>query len=111
MSSRASSPAAQSDADSDTVGDEAAKDLEETIHQFELQIQQKVSEGGESSVGPAKVGAEGEESSEVKQKKSNLLAVRAAVRNGDMFSEEENIFGEKYLVSSFSYILKCCVTL
>ena len=99
VSSRATS-LARSDADSDTVGDEATKDLEKSIQLAKLKIQQKVEEG-ESSVGPAKMDA-GADSSEMKQKTSNLLAVRAAVRNGDMFSEE--LFGEKYLVRVYMYM-------
>ena len=85
-------------ADSDDVGNVAAKDLEESIQQAELKIKQKVAEegeGGKGSVGPSKAEGRQREEEEAKQQKSNLLAVREAVRNGDMF---EDMFSEKYLV-------------
>ena len=43
------SPAPPSDADSDTVGDDAAKDLEETIQQAEMKMKMKRSESTEVS--------------------------------------------------------------
>lgn len=95
VSSMATSPAhSKSSEDSDTVGDEAAKDLEETLHLAELKMKELKDEG-DGSVGPAKKGVgDGEEQ---EQKRSNLQAMKAAVRNGDMFSEGD-MFGEKYLV-------------
>ena len=96
VSSMATSPApSKSSEDSDTVGDEAAKDLEETLHLAELKMKELKDEG-EGSVGPAKQLAEGADGKE--QKRSNLQAMKAAVRNGDMFCEGD-MFGEKYLVS------------
>ena len=55
---------------------------------------------GEDSVGPSKNDTDQAKANvvRVKEKKTNLLAVKAALKNGDMFSEE--LFGEKYLVSS-----------
>ena len=41
------SPAPPSEADSDAVGDEAAKDLEETIQQEEIKLKMKLSESKE----------------------------------------------------------------
>lgn len=54
---------------------------------------------GEDSVGPSKNGTDQVKADIVraKEKKTNLLAVKAALKNGDMFSE--GLFGEKYLVS------------
>lgn len=93
----ATTPArSESSEDSDTVGNEAAKDLEETLHQAELKMKELKEERG-GSVGPEKQGKEEKQ----EQKKSNIQAMKAAVRNGDMFSEiEGDMFGEKYLVSS-----------
>ena len=54
------------------------------------------------SVGPSKMDEKQEKmeaEEDAKKRKSNLQAVRAAVRNGDMFSEGD-LFGEKYLVST-----------
>ena len=97
VSSMATTPArSESSEDSDTVGNEAAKDLEETLHQAELKMKELKEERG-GSVGPEKQGKEEKQ----EQKKSNIQAMKAAVRNGDMFSEiEGDMFGEKYLVSS-----------
>ncbi len=99
MSSLATTPARSdtSGEDSDAVGTEAAKDLEETIHQEEMKRRLEDAEGeGGSSVGVGKVEAVSE--MELVQRKTNLQAMKAAVRNADMFSEED-MFGEKkYLV-------------
>ena len=37
-------------------------------------------------------------------KMSSLIAMKKAVRNGDMFTEERNMFEEKYLVSAHIFI-------
>lgn len=100
-SSLATSPAKSesSNADSDKVGDEAARDLEETIHQEEIKLREKKDEGQESEETVKKdiPLSQGEEE-EQEKKKLSLRAMKAAVRNGDMFSEED-MFGEKALVS------------
>ena len=97
VSSMATTPArSESSEDSDTVGKEATKDLEETLHWAELKMKELKEERG-GSVGPEKQGKEEKQ----EQKRSNIQAMKAAVRNGDMFSEiEGDMFGEKYLVSS-----------
>lgn len=97
VSSMATTPArSESSEDSDTVGNEATKDLEETLHWAELKMKELKEERG-GSVGPEKQGKEEKQ----EQKRSNIQAMKAAVRNGDMFSEiEGDMFGEKYLVSS-----------
>ena len=102
----ATTPArSESSEDSDTVGNEAAKDLEETLHQAELKMKELKEERG-GSVGPEKQGKEEKQ----EQKKSNIQAMKAAVRNGDMFSEiEGDMFGEKYLVSSHTPFVLLCV--
>ena len=106
VSSMATTPArSESSEDSDTVGNEAAKDLEETLHQAELKMKELKEERG-GSVGPEKQGKEEKQ----EQKKSNIQAMKAAVRNGDMFSEiEGDMFGEKYLVSSHTPFVLLCV--
>lgn len=99
MSSLATTPARSdtSGEDSDTVGNEATKDLEETLHQEEMKRQQEEAEGRGSSVGVVK--GEVVSKLELVQKKTSLQAMKAAVRNADMFSEEDTLFGEKkYLV-------------
>ena len=96
-SSVASTPGrSEASKDSDTVGDEAAKDLEVTLQEAEVKIRQRKESEGRDSIGPAKKIAPGK--AELEAKKSSLLAIKAAVRNGDMFCEGD-MFGEKYLVS------------
>ena len=107
VSSMATTPArSESSEDSDTVGNEATKDLEETLHWAELKMKELKEERG-GSVGPEKQGKEEKQ----EQKRSNIQAMKAAVRNGDMFSEiEGDMFGEKYLVSNHTpnaYTLQC----
>lgn len=83
---------------SDKVFDEATRDFEETIHEEERLLKLKQQDGdGQDSVGPSKNDIGGKTEDRMKEKKSNLVAVRAAMRNGDMFTED--LFGEKYLVS------------
>ena len=104
-SSLATTPApSEGSADSDVVGDEATKALEEMIQEAEMKRKQRMGDEGEESVGPAKtaVRPDEKETEEREKKKSSLLAVRAAVRSNDMFSEGD-MFGEKYLVS-----VVCC---
>lgn len=101
-SSLATTPApSEGSPDSDVVGDEATKALEELlIQEAEMKMKQRVGDEGGDSVGPAKTTVNPDEEEEREKKKSNLLAVKAAVRNTDMFSEGD-IFGEKYLVRWF----------
>ena len=75
------------------MGDEATKDFEESFKEEERlrRVREEEGEGGDS-VGPAKDPLGGV----VKEKISGLSAVRKAVKNGDMFSED--LFGEKLLV-------------
>ena len=100
VSSLATTPApseASAGGDSDAVGDEAVRELEETLHEAELKMKEE--KEGSGSVGPAKMEATAAGKSDLEEKKSSLLAMKAAVRNADMFSEED-MFGEKkYLVS------------
>jgi hypothetical protein len=98
----AASPAkSEASADSDLVGIQAAEDLKESLEQAEQEMRQKkkssVTENGASdSPGPAK--EEGQRGSKVASQRSSLLAMKKAI-NGDMFTEEKNMFEEKYLVS------------
>ena len=79
----------------------ACRDLKESLEQAEQEMRQKkkssVTENGASdSPGPAK--EEGQRGSKVASQRSSLLAMKKAI-NGDMFTEEKNMFEEKYLVS------------
>ena len=59
------------------------------------QLKQEREGSWSNSPGPAKEGAK--ESREEKIQKSSLVAMKEAVRNGDMFTEGD-MFGEKYWV-------------
>ena len=80
----------------------ACRDLKESLEQEEEKIRRKKLEGADGpsdSPGPAKeAGREGDKEKGATQR-SSLLAMKKAVRNGDMFTEERNMFEEKYLVS------------
>ena len=107
-SSRASSPArsedngegAGSDVDDAAAVDKAVKDLEESIRREEEnrktreQLATMDSPGIAKGIATTAVEGAGEEE---KQRPSSLAAVKAALRNGDMFSEED-MFGEKHMV-------------
>ena len=83
-------------ADSVTVGDVAAQDLELTIQEEEERLKEKGEEVEGEAVKKEEDG--GEEEAEKARVRSSLQAMKAAVRNGDMFTEGD-MFGEKYLVS------------
>ena len=82
-----------SSADSVTVGDAAARDFEATVHEEE----ERLKERGGVEDGVVKKGEEGGRE-EKERVRSSLQAMKAAVRNGDMFCEGGDMFGEKYLV-------------
>lgn len=74
--------------------------MKESIEQEEKIIRQKrleTTDGAFASPNPAK--EETEKAKDTPQQRSSLLAMKKAVRNGDMFTEEKNMFEEKYLVS------------
>ena len=93
-----------------------SRDLKETIEQAEQKIRQKKLglEEVSDSPGPAKKEPEGQPEKET-TKRSSLIEMKKAVRNGDMFTEEKNMFEEKYLVSLHTlplpYVYTKCVTL
>ena len=81
------------------------RDLKASLEEAEEMMRQKklaaAAEGGASnSPGPAKELAERREreGERAASQRSSLLAMKKAVRNGDMFTEEKNMFEEKYLV-------------
>ena len=108
-----SSPArsSTSSVESEAVGDRAAQDLEESIQHAADKLKMEEST---SSPAPVKknVGSSGKgewsakETAQLEEectkKRTDLAAVKAAIRNGDMFTEGPDIFGEKYLVGFFS---------
>ena len=81
------------------------RDLKESLEEEEERIRQRKLEeaedggggGATDSPGPAKDKADKQK--EAAPQRSSLLAMKRAVRNGDMFTEEKNMFEEKYLVS------------
>lgn len=107
ISSMATSPAKSgvSSPDSDLVGLQATKDLKETIEQAEQKIRQKKLglEEASDSPGPAKKEPERQPEKET-TKRSSLIEMKKAVRNGDMFTEEKNMFEEKYLSPSSTLV-------
>ena len=70
-------------------------------------------DGAADSPGPMKeeVGTEREGREKETTQRSSLMAMKKAVRNGDMFTEEGDIFAEKYLVSLFCIPLQVHVHL
>ena len=88
----------------------ACRDLKESLEQAEEEMRQKKSSatenGASDSPGPAK--EEGQRGSKVASQMSSLLAMKKAI-NGDMFTEEKNMFEEKYLVSGSCSLCVCVV--
>ena len=86
----------------------ACRDLKESLEQAEEEMRQKKSSatenGASDSPGPAK--EEGQRGSKVASQMSSLLAMKKAI-NGDMFTEEKNMFEEKYLVSGSCSLCVC----
>lgn len=91
-----SSPAPPSEVDSETAENTVEAELEEEGRRLEKEGGEEMSELRKEE-DPTEVKKREEE---LKQKKTDLSALRAAVRNGDMFSEEDHLFKEVQLVSS-----------
>lgn len=88
------SPAPPSDAGSDAIGERIEKELEEEAEQ-----QRALGEGGEGEgLVKADPKEEVKEQEELKKKKTSLSALREAIRNGDMFTED--LFTEMQLSPS-----------
>ncbi len=82
---------------SDKVGDDATKDFEMTLVEEEKNLQLRQEEGGPGGVDSLCLGKDDvDKMAEARERISGLSAVRKAMKNGDMFSEE--LFKEKFMV-------------